>query len=414
MFDLKKYFDIANMDEVSVKTIEAIEKSLNEGYENMKKGLSHEESFKKINDAIDELKSMNSTKDIKERIEAIEKKIIEINAKKTGEKAMSKTAKFEELFKEHIQTDTKGNKMVDFNAALKNGKVKMDIDKKDATAIFGNGASTSVSVDKNIASYPIYRPWVFGIANVYQVNSPNIMYVDRTAPEGTPAFVAEGGVKPLISWEYEPKSIQAKKVAVATKFTTEVMTDIEGFTNELSRELSSQVRAKTEYDILKGDGADGGIVGLESQMPGYSLEGIKVNSPNTYDAIEAAATQIKSSSMGNFTPTHVVLNPQDVANMKLTKNANGDYVIPFDKFTITVVESAQRPAGSLLMGDFSYLNIALYVEMAFVFGYENDDIRRNMMTVVGETRFAPYIKSGDKFAFISDTIGNITSAIKNA
>lgn len=417
MIDLKKYFDIENMDEVSVKTIEAIEKALNEGLENMKKGLSHEESFKKVNDAIEELKSMNATKDMTERIEAIEKKMIELNAQKAGEKTMSKTAKFEEAFKSHMTTDGKGYKYVDFKSALQGGQVKIELDKKDATTIMGNGATTRVEVDKNIST-PIYQPWLFSVANVTRTTSPTVYYVDKSAPEGTPAFVAEGGTKPLISWEYEPKTVNVKKVAAVSKFTTEVATDIEGFVTELTRDLASQIRAKSENDILSGDGAGGGIVGVESNMPGYTLGTIKVNNPNTFDAIIAAATQVKSSAMGAFTPTHAVLNPQDVANMKLAKNVNGDYVMPWEfegnPLELKVVESANRPVGSLIVGDFKYLNIKEYVDMELIFGHENDDIRKNLMTVVAETRFAPYIKTAEKYAFVSDTIANITTAIKQA
>lgn len=417
MIDLKKHFDIKNMDEVSVKTIEAIEKALNEGLEDMKKGLSHEESFAKVNDAIEELKSMNATKDMTERIEAIEKKMIELNAQKAGEKTMSKTAKFEEAFKSHMSTDNKGYKYVDFKSALQGGQVKIELDKKDATTIMGNGATTRVEVDKNIST-PIYQPWLFSVANVTRTTSPTVYYVDKSAPEGTPAFVAEGGTKPLISWEYEPKTVNVKKVAAVSKFTTEVATDIEGFVTELTRDLASQIRAKSENDILSGDGAGGGIVGVESNMPGYTLDTIKVNNPNTFDAIIAAATQVKSSAMGAFTPTHAVLNPQDVANMKLAKNVNGDYVMPWEfegnPLELKVVESANRPVGSLIVGDFKYLNIKEYVDMELIFGHENDDIRKNLMTVVAETRFAPYIKTAEKYAFVSDTIANITTAIKQA
>lgn len=417
MFDLKKYFDIENMDEVSVKTIEAIEKSLNEGLEEIKKGLSHEESFKKVNDAIEELKSMNATKDMTERIEAIEKKMIELNAQKAGEKVISKTAKFEEAFKSHMTTDGKGYKYVDFKSALRGGQVKVELDKKEAGVIMGNGATTRMEIDKNIST-PIYQPWLFRVANVTRTTSPTIIYVDKSAPEGTPAFVAEGGTKPLISWVYEPKTVNVKKVAAVSKFTTEVATDIEGFVTELTRDLSSQIRAKSESDILSGDGADGGIVGVESNMPGYTLETIKVNNPNTFDAIIAAATQVKSSAMGAFTPTHAVLNPQDVANMKLAKNINGDYVMPWEfegnPLELKIIESASRPVGSLIVGDFQYLNIKEYVDLEFIFGHENDDIRKNLMTVVAETRFAPYIKTAEKYAFVSDTIANITTAINKA
>lgn len=415
--DLTKGFDLENMDETSVKTIKQLNSNFAEALAEFKKGLNVEEALTKMQNTIDEVKTMQKDD---ARLKAIEDFIIELKATKGGETKANPNEKIEEAFKSYVSTDTKGVKYVDFGSALNNGrKVVVEFDKKDATTIMGNGVSTRVTVDPNIASQPTYRPWLFDVANVRKASSPTIMYVDKSAPEGTPAFVAEGGVKPLISWEYEPKTVNVKKIAVASKFTTEVATDIDGFVADLQNDLASQIRAKSEYDILMGDGSNGSLVGVTQSMPGYSLTSIKVTTPNTFDAIVAAATQIKSSSYGAFRPTHVVLNPQDVANMRLTKNANGNYIVPLElesgnPFSITVIESNQRPVGSILMGDFKYLNIAEYVELMLVFGHENDDIRRNLMTVVAETRLATYIKDGEKYAFVNDTIANITTALKGA
>lgn len=415
--DLTKGFDLENMDETSVKTIKQLNSNFAEALAEFKKGLNVEEALTKMQNTIDEVKTMQKDD---ARLKAIEDFIIELKATKGGETKANPNEKIEEAFKSYVSTDTKGVKYVDFGSALNNGrKVVVEFDKKDATTIMGNGASTRVTVDPNIASQPTYRPWLFDVANVRKASSPTIMYVDKSAPEGTPAFVAEGGVKPLISWEYEPKTVNVKKIAVASKFTTEVATDIDGFVADLQNDLAAQIRAKSEYDILMGDGSNGSLVGVTQSMPGYSLTSIKVATPNTFDAIVAAATQIKSSSYGAFRPTHVVLNPQDVANMRLTKNANGNYIVPLElesgnPFSIIVIESNQRPVGSILMGDFKYLNIAEYVELMLVFGHENDDIRRNLMTVVAETRLATYIKDGEKYAFVNDTIANITTALKGA
>lgn len=415
--DLTKGFDLENMDETSVKTIKQLNSNFAEALAEFKKGLNVEEALTKMQNTIDEVKTMQKDD---ARLKAIEDCIIELKATKGGETKANPNEKIEEAFKSYVSTDTKGVKYVDFGSALNNGrKVVVEFDKKDATTIMGNGVSTRVTVDPNIASQPTYRPWLFDVANVRKASSPTIMYVDKSAPEGTPAFVAEGGVKPLISWEYEPKTVNVKKIAVASKFTTEVATDIDGFVADLQNDLASQIRAKSEYDILMGDGSNGSLVGVTQSMPGYSLTSIKVATPNTFDAIVAAATQIKSSSYGAFRPTHVVLNPQDVANMRLTKNANGNYIVPLElesgnPFSITVIESNQRSVGSILMGDFKYLNIAEYVELMLVFGHENDDIRRNLMTVVAETRLATYIKDGEKYAFVNDTIANITTALKGA
>lgn len=406
--DLKAGFDIEKMDETSVKTIEVMEKAINEGLENYIKGLNIEDSFESIKTAINEVKGMKPSESIVKRIEAIEDAIVKSHTPNNKEKGFDSVNAIADKFKSFVTTDANGRKYVDFKSALERGDVVMELDKKAATTMLANGGSTHVSADRNIST-PAYRPWLFDIATVTKATGPNTTYIDKSAPEGTPAFVTEGGEKPLISWTYEQKVASAKKIAVVSKYSTELAMDVENFVEELSNDLSSQVKRQTEHDILEGNGSN--LTGVVAGLPSYQLTTIKVDQPNTYDAIVAAATQIKSSTFGSYVPTHVLLNPQDFANMRLTKNADGDYIIPVENGNLTVIESATRPVGSLLIGDFSKLNIKVWVEMALIFGHENDDIRKNLMTVAAETRIAAYVKSSDKLAFVNDTIADIIGAI---
>ena len=72
---------------------------------------------------------------------------------------------------------------------------------------------------------------------------------------------------------------------------------------------------------------------------------------------------------------------------------------------------ATGTTGTLIMGDFNYLNIRDTWELTVTFGWENDDFTKNLVTMIGEKRLVPYIKAQYKTAFVKDTIGNVVTAI---
>ncbi len=130
------------------------------------------------------------------------------------------------------------------------------------------------------------------------------------------------------------------------------------------------------------------------------MTGLSVATPNYFDAIIAAYTQVVSVSKMNYRPNLVRVNPIDLANMRLTKDANGQYLFPPFSLANGEIISGLRIAaspsvdqGSFVLGDFSYLNIRDYIPLTIEFGWENDDFTKNMVTMIGEKRLLAYIKS---------------------
>lgn len=410
--DLTKGFDMENMDEASVKTIKQLDTNFKEALSEFKKGLNVDESLQKMQETIDEVKSLAKND---ERLKAIEDYILEVKASNGGVKKTTTIGEqIESLFNDYVSTDSKGNKVIDFASALKTtNKIKLEV--KEAGNITGGGVGR-VDSDMRIGTRPVYHTWIFDVANVAPTASPNVMYVEKVDGEGGASFVEEGGLKPLQDWAYESKTLQVKKAAVRAKFTTEVMQDIPSFEEDLRTELFNSLEAVIETGILDGNGSGGNIAGVASTMPGYTLQGIETTNATYYDAIVAAYTQIKSSSFGSFTPTHVVMNPIDVANMKLSKDNQGRYIMPITladnkELGLTVIASAKRPAGKFILGDFNYLNVRLYGDANLIFGYEGDDLSKNLMTVVAERRLTAYIKAHQKTAFVNDTFATVLAAI---
>lgn len=173
---------------------------------------------------------------------------------------------------------------------------------------------------------------------------------------------------------------------------------------------------KEEQGILSGNGSSGEIKGVASDMPAFSLSTFYVERPNMFDALVAAYSQIVSTSEMAYRPNLVLMNPLDYAAMQLAKDANGQYLRPFrygDELIqgLRVETTTAIEQGDFIMGDFSYLNIRDLWALSITMGWENDDFRKNIVTVIAEKRLMCYIKSQYKTAFVKDTFATVIEGI---
>lgn len=255
------------------------------------------------------------------------------------------------------------------------------------------------------------------MANVASISTPSVVYAELKDVTGDAAWVPEGGLKPSMTASVETVTVSAGKVALTAKVTTEVLQDIPQLEREIEAEIINKIGLKEEDGIFNGTGTGGQIKGVGDSIPAFSLTGIEVSkSPNMYDAIVAAYTQIVSVSNMAYSPNAIRMNPVDYANMQLTKNDNGDYIRPFkigDELItgLRVIQDPNVTLGSFQMGDFRYLFIRDYVVLSMSIGWENDDFTKNLVTILGEKRMLAYIKSQYKTAFVADTFANVITSI---
>jgi len=252
-------------------------------------------------------------------------------------------------------------------------------------------------------------------ANTSGTSSAVITWVNMVNPEGTAQFIGEGVLKPLIDFNFETETSTARKVADRIKVSTEMLEDIDFMVSAIENELRYQVDMAVDAALLSGNGTAPNLKGITGYAGGYVLTTVKTTTPNKSDAIMAAATQIKSL---NFNPTHAFVNTIDAANMELTKDNEGRYIIPpfqsADGLTISglrVVVSNQIPVGSVLVADMMKFVVRNYKAFTVRYGWENDDFSKNLVSVIGERRLHAYASNNNTGAFVYDTFNNIQTAI---
>lgn len=323
-----------------------------------------------------------------------------------------------------ITKDARGCEIVDLKKACKesdNGKRKTItlFVTKDAVTTAGSNLIAGVTVDPSVSVPPRYESDIRQYANVARISTRSLTYGEMYDILGDAEWVPEGALKPSMHAKVREVTVNAGKVALTVKLTEETLIDLPQVVAEIRSEIINRIGIAEENGILYGSGTDGEILGVFTDIPAFSLTGLSVEKPNIFDAIVASYTQVVSVSKMNYRPNLVRVNPIDLANMRLTKDSNGQYLFP--PFTLANGELIQglriaaSPAvtqGSFVLGDFNYLNIRDYVLLTIEFGWENDDFTKNLVTMIGEKRLLAYIKANYKTAFVADEFSVVMEAIE--
>lgn len=281
----------------------------------------------------------------------------------------------------------------------------------------GSAFQPQVEIVPGLVDLARVQPFIEDYANTANTNRSRIVWSEKYNPTGNAAFIAEGGVKPLIDFQWRTFESYAKKVADKIKVSTEALDDVDFLAAEIETELKYQVDLTTDGELLTGlgDGTSGAttLKGLASVAGGYTLTTVKTTTANNFDALRAAIAQIVSL---NFNPTHVFINPIDGANMDLVKDANGrplsmEYMSNGKIYRLQPIETNRIAVGKFLMGDMSKFKVRNYKPFAIYYGWVNDDFEKNLVTVIGERRLHSFVASNHVGAFVYETFANVKTAL---
>lgn len=429
MIDFLKGIDIENTDEATVEMLKSMGKAVEDRMSEYLKGAINKETMESaISEALKSIDSKEELMSVKEQISEVKETLVRMKGafevKNDRIEVKSLEQQIEDQLKAFITTDKKGAKSVDLKAACQQSagyKKTLDlvIDAKAAVASTGVAPHVGGVIDNSLSVDPKAQTVIRKFANVASINGRSLTYAEFVPGEGDAEWVPEGGLKPSMGATLEEHTITAGKVALTVKLTEETLTDLPQLVAEIRAEIINRIGLAEEAGILNGTGESGQIKGVVTDMPGFSLNTLKIEKANTYDVIVAAYTQIVSVSNMAYRPNLVLMNPIDYAQMQLTKDVNGQYLRPFrvgDELIpgLRVEASTAIKQGDLWVGDFNYLNIRDVWTLTVTFGWENDDFTKNLVTMIGEKRLMAYIKAQYKTAFVKDTIANVKTAITAA
>lgn len=296
-------------------------------------------------------------------------------------------------------------------AESKKGMVSLTL--KTATVINSNSMTDlpQQQYEPGLSQAPRRTNRIMSFCNVAPAASSLISWMNKKNAEGNAAMTAEGVLKTLRDWELDRTESKAKKVAVVEKCVEELIEDVPGMQAFIEQDIMQAIEDQENEQIITGDGTGENMTGIDTLATAYSLTTISTTNPTNKDAISAAIAQVLSL---NHVPTHVFVNPIDYANIKNKKGSDGHYMYKGAdgiEVSLILVQTNDIAQGSFLVGDMMKVNIRPMSEVRIQIGWENDDFRKNQITIIGERRVHMFVKDADVTAFVYDTYANVIAAL---
>jgi HK97 family phage major capsid protein len=365
------------------------------------------EEFKKLDEKNSEMEKAIAK--MEGRIEAMSEKAVDA-PKSQGAKTIKEAL---------VKTYTDNVKAIS-DSIEKGNRITLDV-KTDTTIdgdYTGNVALSVLEPGVNRIARPVRR--LREISNVGSTTSKFVTYIQQTqnvTPGEGSLWVNEAGAKFNGEVKYEEVSEEVKKVAAYIKVSKEMLADLAFVRSEINTELMEAIEQNIDFSLVNGAGGND-LNGLLAVAPNFAPGTFAGTIPgaNIMDLIRICKAQIEAA---NFVPTHVVLNPEDVAKIELTKTSTGEYTYPafwdanMRVAGLVVVSSNNITAGTMIVGDFTKFNIKFREDMNMSVGYENDDFTRNMVTILCEARLVSYIKGNDVNAFVQSDIATDIALIND-
>lgn len=262
------------------------------------------------------------------------------------------------------------------------------------------------------------RPFILSLVNLGRTNKMYVQWIEQANPDpGAAGTTGQGSAKTQTDFDLVEKSAKVEKITAYIKVSKEMLDDVGFIESEINNELIELIRLKMDEQVLSGDGVSPNLNGILTVATAFAAGNFAnaIADANIFDVLRVAINQITNA---NFMPTDIVMHPEDIAQMDLTKDSEGRYLLP--PFTtnqnntvkgLPITANTGVTQGTFLVGDFSKSNVRVREDLVLQVGHENDDFTKNLVTILGEMRGVHYIKTNHLSAFVKGTFSTAITAI---
>jgi len=204
----------------------------------------------------------------------------------------------------------------------------------------------------DIATRPVQ---VTDIIPVDPTSQSAYVYMEETTFTNNAAEVAEGGTYGEAAFALTEQTSTVRKVGVWVPVTDEQLEDEPAAQAYLDRRLPFMLRQRLDSQILTGNGTApnlrgiNNVVGIQTQAKGADP---------VFDAILKAATKVRVT--GRAMPGAVIFHPNDWQDLRLTRTADGIYILgnpnepgPASIWGLRPIESDAQTENTAVVGDFT-------------------------------------------------------------
>ncbi len=274
------------------------------------------------------------------------------------------------------------------------GAYRVAIPQAAITSVTGSGGDLVQSDRQSgIVAAPNRRLTIRDLVAPGTTSSNNIEYVKETGFTNNAAMVSEGGQKPYSDIEFTLANAPVRTVAHLFKASRQILDDAPGLASYIDARGTYGLDLKEENQLLYGNGTGVNLNGIIPQAESF----VAAFTPEKYQGIDRIRLAILQAILAEYPASGIVLHPTDWAQIELTKDANGNYIIarpqdgtPARLWNLPVVETQAITQDDFLVGAFR-LGSQIFDRMdtEILVSTENDkDFEKNMVTIRAERRLA--------------------------
>ena len=183
-----------------------------------------------------------------------------------------------------------------------------------------------------------------------------VTYPQETANTDGSGVTAENVDYGTSDFTITQQTALVESITAYATFSEIMVDDFPAFASYLNARLPAKLLSKEDYEILNGTTTLDGLLGA-SGATDFTASSGTVSAPNEFDVLVYALNQVREKE---YKGTHIVMHPADVRNMKLTKDANENYIFPWVKVLngkasvdgVPIFVTTAMTSGSYLVGDF--------------------------------------------------------------
>ena len=312
---------------------------------------------------------------------------------------------------ETISNFLKGEKRDGFHLDLKTEVTR--------ASVANNTMASDVPGVANIPRRNIAVSDLFNQATLGPDSNGTIRYWQEASQTDNSATVAESAIIPESAITWEEILLPLRKIGDSMRVTREALEDVSFIEAEIRNFSLKNVELQLDNQALLGDGTGQNFSGVDLVAPNWAAGAfaLAIDEASIYDVISTGIVQIANAGQqSTFVPNAIIMNPTDAELMRLTKDADGNYVMPTWLSTdgmsvrgVRIIESQLVPQNQLYIGDFTFGTMwgagTTTLDVATQHGTDwIEDVQRLKVTV----RKQLVIRTAHSGAFLH--VANITTA----
>ena len=283
-------------------------------------------------------------------------------------------------------------------------------------AVTGNGLTVALTdVDKNVVK-PYMLPFSISSwlsSGTLSGNSLTYFVANEwTSSSGRPGVVGENGKKPgATAPAFETKNLPLRKIAGWVTQSDEMAEDAGFLSSIINEQLLDELKRAEEEQIVSGTGTGNDLTGILATPGIFSVAVATTAAKDVLESMYKVKTKIEAAS--GLSVDAVIVNPEDIAGIRLATDANGQYLFggpayapygngPFvadlNAFGMPIYVSNAVPPKTVLVGSSKgatvYRKGGVRVEVS---NNVNDDFLYNRFRVLAEERLLLAVKQPKAF-----------------